>query len=211
MPFAMTYDSLVNSIQTYAERTDSTFVGKIPEFIMLAENRIASEIHGLGFRRVVTGAFGVGNPVIDKPVRWRETAEFSFMNVLGQRVYVKQRAYDYLRMYWPDQSLTGTPAYYADYDYEHFLIAPTPDAALTFELQYHERPDPLDSTNQTSWTTRYAPQLLLYASLLEAQTFLMRPDQLQSFLGLYQNAAQAIQKEAERRVIGDEANTRKEG
>lgn len=207
----MTYSSLVDSIQSYAERTDSTFVARIPEFIAMAENRIASEVHGLGFRRVVTGTFGVGSPLIDKPVRWRETAEFSFLNSLSQRVYLKQRSYNYLRMYWPEQADTGIPAYYADYDYEHFLIAPTPSDDFTFELQYHERPDPLDSTNQTSWTTRYAPQLLLYASLLEAQTYLMRPDQLQTFTGLYQTAAQAVQKESERRVIGDESNTRKEG
>ena len=32
----MTYDSLVNDIQTYLERTDQATLDKIPQFIMLA-------------------------------------------------------------------------------------------------------------------------------------------------------------------------------
>ena len=44
----MTYTSLVNDIQTYLERTDQQTLDKIPQFIMLAEQIIASEIKFLG-------------------------------------------------------------------------------------------------------------------------------------------------------------------
>lgn len=208
MAASMTFDSLVSDIQIYAERSDAPFVDQIPRFILMAENRIAAEIHNLGFRKIVTSNFAVGNPIIAKPVRWRETAEFSYVDSTNSRKYMYQRGYNYLRAYWPNQALTGLPAFYSDYDYEHFLVAPTPSVALDYELQYHERPEPLDATNQTSWTTRYAPQLLLYASLLEAQPFLMRPERTQEFLTLYQLAAQAISREGEMRALGDQANTR---
>jgi len=52
----MTYDSLVNDIQTYLERTDQQTLDKIPQFIMLAEQIIASEIKFLGNLSVVTGS-----------------------------------------------------------------------------------------------------------------------------------------------------------
>lgn len=211
MAEAMTYDSLVTDIQVYAERTDDAFVNQIPRFIMMAENRIAAEIHGLGLRRVVTGQLVSTDPILAKPVRWRETVEFSYVDASNNRIYLKNRSYGFARSYWPNQANTDAPVYYADYDYEHFLIAPTPSSAFDFELQYHERPAPLDVTNQTSWTTRYAPQLLLYACLLEAQPFLMRPERTQEFLNLYQLAAAAISREGEMRLVGDQSNARSEG
>ena len=44
----MTYDSLVENIQSYLERTDTATLDKIPLFIMLAEQVIASQIKFLG-------------------------------------------------------------------------------------------------------------------------------------------------------------------
>lgn len=211
MAEAMTYSSLIEDVQTYAERTDSTFVDQVPRFVMLAENRIASEIHGLGFKRVVTQGFVIGDPIIEKPARWRETLEFSYLNAANERVYLFQRSYGYLRTYAPDQSVLGSPAYYADYDYEHFLVVPTPDAARVFELHYHERPKPLDITIQTNWTTQYAPQILLYATLLEAQPFLMRSERTQEFMSLYQAAVQALGLEFKVHIGGDQTNSRTEG
>jgi hypothetical protein len=90
---------------------------------------------------------------------------------------------------------TGTPEFYADYDYEHFFITPTPNITYTGELTYHERPQPLSTENQTNWTTRYAPQLLLYATLLEAQPFLKRADRIQEFAQLYTQAVQSVKTE----------------
>jgi len=40
----MTYDSLVENIQSYLNRTDAATLEKIPLFIMLAEQIIASQI-----------------------------------------------------------------------------------------------------------------------------------------------------------------------
>ena len=44
----MTYDSLVEDIQQYLERTDDATINQIPRFIMLAEQVIASQIKFLG-------------------------------------------------------------------------------------------------------------------------------------------------------------------
>lgn len=197
MPAAMTYDSLVSDIQNYAERQDNPFVAQIPHFIALAENRLASEIKPLGFLRAVTGT--VSSSVMDKPVRWRRTKSFSVVDG-SQRSYLFERSYEYCRTFMPTPT-NGTPRYYADYDYEHFFIAPVPATPLACEILYYERPEPLSATNQTNWTTQYAPQLLLYASLLEAQPFLKTSERIQEFQGLYERAMQAIIREDQERAI----------
>lgn len=194
---SMTYDSLVADIETYAERDDAPFTAQIPRFIMMAENRLASEVRGLGFQKYVT--FNVSASTFAKPERWRETVSLN-VTVSSERTFLQHRSYDYCRAFWPNPATTGTPRYYADYEYEHVLIVPTPSTAYAAELAYYERPAPLSSTNQENWTTQYAPQLLLYACLLEAQPFLKRPERTQEFQALYDRALQGLGIESQRRT-----------
>lgn len=208
MAEALTYTSLLSDVQTYCERSDNPFVFQIPRFIMMAENRLASEVRGLGFQRYVTGTLN-GN-TIAKPERWRETVSLN-ITVGTERVFLQPRSYDYCRAFAPDPAVTGQPRYYADYGYEHYLIAATSDQNYAFELVYYERPEPLSDQNETSWTTQYAPQLLLYATLLEAQPFLKRPDTAQQWQALYDRALQGVAQETSRRVSADRAATTRAG
>lgn len=210
MAEAMTYNSLVSDIQTYAERNDNSFVSQIPRLIMMAENRIASEVHGLGYRKIVTFNLTLNDPILVKPARWRETVSF-FVKVNGEINFLNYRAYEFCRSFWPDQTQRSQPQFFSDYDYEHYLLAPTPDLAYEAELVYHERPQPLDDTNQTNWTTQYAPQLILYGTLLEAQPWLKLDDRISVFQSLYDRAAQGVTQESQRRMTGDQSMMRKEG
>lgn len=210
MAATTTYSQLVEDVKQYAERFDAPFIAQIPRFIALAENRIASEVRGLGYVRYVTGSFTPNESVMAKPARWRETCSLFYLRE-GKTVFLKQRGYSYVRAYWPDKTLTGSPNYYCDYDYEHLLIAPTPDEAYSFELAFFERPLPLSESNQTNWTTQYAPQLLIYAALIEAQPFLKRPERIAEFQGLFDRAAAAVSNEAQRRLGGDQTLLRTEG
>jgi hypothetical protein len=210
MATAMTYSLLLKDIETYAERRDEPFIQQIPRFVMLAENRIASEVKGLGYLRFVSGKLTPNNGVTQKPVRWRETA--SWLVQVGDRAeFLLQRGYTFCRFLWPTADTTGVPQYYCDYDYEHLLVVPSPDADYSFELSYFERPEPLSESNQTNWTTQYAPQLLLYAALLEAQPFLKRPERTVEFQALFDRSATAVGAEAQRRLIGDQALQRTVG
>lgn len=208
MAEALTYTSLLSDVQVYAERDDSPFVVQIPRFVMLAENRIATEARGLGLQKYVTGT--LNGSTIAKPARWRETISFN-VTIASERVFLQPRTYDYCRAFCPDSSVTGSPRFYADYGYEHFLVVPTPSSAYGFELAYYERPEPLSTSNETNWTTQYAPQLLLYATLLEAQPFLKRPERIAEFQALYDRALQGIAQESSRRIGGDRAATSRSG
>ena len=65
----MTYDSLVENIQSYLERTDTATIEKIPLFIMLAEQIIASQIKFLGNLTVQESTMVSNQAIIDKPAR----------------------------------------------------------------------------------------------------------------------------------------------
>lgn len=201
----MTYDSLVENIQSYLERTDTATLEKIPLFIMLAEQTIASEIKFLGNLTVNESAMVSGNGVIAKPVRWHKTVSMN-VTVDGERFPVFLRKYEYLREYWPDETLTDVPKYYCDYNYENWLVAPTPASNYSFEVLYYERLQPLDSSNQTNWFTIYAPQALLYGSLLQAMPFLKNDERMPMWKAEYQAIIQTLKAEDVQR-IGDRQAT----
>jgi len=196
-----TYDSLVNDISTYLERTDTATLEKIPQFIMLAEQIIAADLKFLGNLNVVQSNMVANEDVLDKPARWRKTVSMN-ITVDGKRQPVLLRDYEYLREYWPDPTQTDTPLYYSDYDYTHWLVAPTPDTNYTFEVLYYQRVPPLSSANQTNWFTEYAPQAMLYGSLLQAMPFLKNDERVQLWQAMYQQAIEMLKLENVAR-IGD--------
>ena len=200
-----TYDSLVADISSYLERTDTATLEKIPTFIMLAEQVIASQIKFLGNLTVNTSTMTTSQPIIDKPARWHKTVSMN-ITVNGSKQPVLLRKYEYLREYWPDATDTGVPKFYADYDYTHWLVAPTPSDDYVFEVLYYERIQPLDSSNQTNWFTIYAPQALLYGSLLQAMPFLKNDDRIPMWQAQYDLIMKTLKTEDTLR-IGDRQTT----
>jgi len=200
----MTYDSLVENIQSYLERTDTATIEKIPLFIMLAEQVIASQIKFLGNLTVNTSAMVIGEATIQKPARWHKTVSMN-VTVSGERQPVLLRKYEYLREYWPNPTDEGVPKFYCDYDYDHWLIAPTPDVAYNFEVLYYQRVQPLDSSNQTNWFTNYAPQALLFGSLMQAMPFLRNDERMPFFQQQYDLIMQTLMAEDRLRVADRQA------
>jgi len=190
----MTYDSLVNDIQTYLERTDQQTLDKIPQFIMLAEQIIAAEIKFLGNLTVAESNMVTSENVIPKPARWRKTVSMN-VTVAGKRSPVLLRTYEYIREYWPEATKTDVPAFFCDYDYQHWLVGPTPASNYSYEVLYYERVQPLDSSNQSNWFTQYAPQALLYGSLLQAMPFIKNDERMPMWQTNYDRIIEVLKTE----------------
>jgi len=201
MASVMTYSSLVENIQSYLERTDQATIDKIPTFIMLAEQVMAADLKFLGNLTVATSNMVQGENVIDKPARWRKTVSMN-VTVNGVRQPIFLRKYEYLREYWPNPSQQDVPFFYCDYDYTHWMIAPTPDDDYAYEVLYYERVQPLDATNQSNWFTEYAPQALLYGSLLQAMPFLKNDERIPMWQAQYEQIMNVLKTEDVAR-IGD--------
>ena len=200
---AMTYDNLTSNVLQYLERDDQAVVNQIPTFIMLAEFEIAEMMKSLGQQQVVQSTMQVNNAVIPKPARWRKTVSMN-ITVNGVLQAVNLRKYEYLRNYAPDSTVTGVPLYYADYDYDNWIVAPTPDDSYDFEVLYYERLVPLSSTTQTNWITQNAPNAMLYGTLLQAMPFL-KNDQRVIFQQKYTESVQALTLEDKLRIADRQA------
>ena len=206
MSYSMTYDSLLVDVRRYLERgftqeSDQIVYDQLPRLITMGERRIARELKIEGFIRAVTTPLAVGVSVYMKPDRWRDTVS---MTVDGTPICA--RSYEYIRNYWPDPAQTGAPAYYADYDYQHWIIAPTPETAQTLEILFYEQVRFLGDDFQTNWLTEYAPDVLLYATLLEATPFLKNDERVQVWQAIYDRAAQALNGEDLKRIMDRTAN-----
>lgn len=196
--WVMTYDSLTTTVLQYLERSDAAVVNAIPTFISLAEFEIAQEIKTLGQLQIVESTMDADNSVLQKPARWRKTVSMS-VTVNGKKQPIYLRKYEYLKNYWPDADQTDVPLYYADTDWEHWYLAPTPDQAYAFEVLYYERIAPLSSANQTNWLTQNAPNAMLFGTLLQAMQFL-KNDQRVIFQQKYTESLQALKAEDVARV-----------
>jgi hypothetical protein len=126
------------------------------------------------------------------------------MTVTGSPIFA--RSYEYCRSYWPNEAETGAPQFYADYDFQHWLITPTPVAASTLEILYYEQPALLGDDLQTNWLTEYAPDLLLYATLLEASPFLKNDERTGMWQAMYDRSAKALSGEDLGRITDRSAN-----
>lgn len=190
--FTLTYDNLVSTVKQYLERSDASVVERIPTFITLAEFEIAQQIKTLGQIQVVTANMQIGNPILQKPARWRKTVSMTMIDG-STKSPVFLRKFEYLNAY-NNEGSTGLPIYYGDYDYDHWLVAPIPDKAYQFEVLYYERLQPLSSDNQTNWITNNAPNAMLFGTLLQAVIYL-KDDQRQIFQQKYDMAMQSLKTE----------------
>ena len=216
MATTMTFTTLQQDVRRYLERgatlaEDAIVYEQIPRLINLAERRIARELKIQGFINVVTDTLIVGQSVYQKPDRWRDTVSINIGTGATNdvRKFLFTRDYEYLRSYWPDESLTEEPVFYADYNYTNWLILPPPDEAYPFEVLYYELPVLLDDENQTNWLTDYAPQVLLYASLLEATPFLKNDDRIPVWQQMYDRSAAMLNGEDLAKIL-DRSAVRKE-
>lgn len=196
----MTYDSLVADVITYSERNDAGFIAQIPRLIMMTEQNIASQIKTLMQLVVVNTTLTPGDAVLEKPVRWRKTIS---MKVNGAPIV--QRSMDYITQY-QSESDNGLPLYYAEYDYDHWALAPVPDSNYPVEIIYYSRIQPLDQQNQENLLTREAPQALLYGTLLQAQGYLKSLDKIPVWKSYYDDAISALTGEDAKRKTDRNTN-----
>jgi hypothetical protein len=86
---------------------------------------------------------------------------------------------------------------------------PTPATNQTLEILYYEQPRFLGPEFQTNWITEYIPDLLLYASLLEATPFLKNDERIPVWLNFYQMSIDSLNTEDMKKII-DRSTTRQE-
>ena len=139
---AWTYTTLKSAIQDYLETTETTFVDNLGVIVKQAEDRILKTIQLPDFRKNVTGTTTSGNQFLAVPDDYLASFSLSIENSSSKQ-FLLFKDVNFLQEYNPNSATTGTPKYYGVYDFQNFLLSPTPDAAYSAELHYYYRPTSL--------------------------------------------------------------------
>ena len=217
MPTTVNFSSLLNDLSAYLERggsaaSDPTVFAQLPRLINAAERKLAEALKIQGQIEVLVDTAGlqVGNPVVTKPDRWRETVSLNYGagSTNNSRTFLFARSYEFCRTYWPDSTQTGAPEFYADYNYSSWLVVPTPDQNYPLEVLAYFQPPLLDADNQNNFWSTYAPQALLYGALIESTVFLKSDDRLPTWTAMWQQELQLLSGQDLQKVL-DRATERR--
>ena len=202
MSFTLT--TLKQSVQDWTENDETTFVNELDFFIKNAEERIFKTVDLDYFRKNVEGAATTGNKFLQKPDDYMATFSLSVISS-GSNIFLLQKDVNFIQEYQPDPTVTGTPKYYAQFDVNNFILAPTPNADFAVELHYYYRPASLTTDNSgTTWISTNAPDALLYGTLVEAYTFMKgEKDILDLYNGRFLESLARLKNYAEGRNYSD--------
>ena len=194
---AWTFTTLKSAIQDYTNNTESTFVSYLDEFIVNTEDRIQKLVSLPVFRKNVTGTLTLGNQYLSVPTDFLSSHSLAVDNTGYEMLLYKDVAF--IREAYPSSSTTGVPKYYARFDEDSFIVAPTPNANFTAELHYEYTPTSITtSSDGTSYLGTNASDCLLYGSLLEAYTFMKgEPDIMANYEKRFQQAIDRLKVFAE--------------
>tara|TARA_R100000234_G_scaffold116493_1_gene93650 strand:- start:1110 stop:1757 length:648 start_codon:yes stop_codon:yes gene_type:complete len=200
-----TYATLKTAIQDYSENTESTFVTHLPTFIKTAEERILKAIDLEFFRKNATTSITSGNQYLGLPSDYLSSFSLSVTNS-SNKEFLLQKDVNFIQEYNPNSATTGTPKYYARFDADNLILAPTTDATYTLELHYFYRPTSLTagSDSGSTWLSTNAPNAMLYGSLMEANIFMKgEPDVMQMYNDRFTESLLRLKEYGEARENAD--------
>lgn len=202
----MTYDELVTNIRNYME-TDSNVLSNdvINTFILLTENKILRDIDLEVFRQSSTAPLTASNRFLTMPSDILTHRYMLVRNSSNEEIFLNFRDVSFAKEYWENSSTTGFPKYYAVWNQNTFILAPTPDSNYTVELGYIRKPAGLSPSTPTTWLSQNAPETLLYGCLVQAYSYTKGPlEMLGYFQNSYQQALAALGIEQQGRRRRDE-------
>ena len=175
-----TFTTLKSAIQDYTQNTETSFVNNLTNIVVQAENRIIKSTQLPNFRKNVTGSLTSGNSYLTAPTDYLYPYSLAVIDTDSNYNYLLNKDVNFIREAFPASATTGVPKYYAQFDNDSFILGPTPNRNFTVELHYFYVPQSITaSSDGTSWLGTNAPEPLLYASLVEAYTYMKgEPDVL---------------------------------
>ena len=171
---SFTYAQLKQAIQDYTDNTETTFVNNLPLFIRAAEERILKSVQLQFFRRNQSANVTSGNKYLACPSDFLAPYSLGFTKANWDKEFLLFKDVNFVQEFNPDAADTGEPRYFAQFDIDNFILAPTPDANYEIELHYFYRPPSLTAgaDSGTTWLSINAELTLLYGSLVEAYIYM---------------------------------------
>ena len=210
---AYTLTNLQDDIKNYTEVDSTVFSTAILNTIIKnAENRIYREVDSDDNRFYATSNLQSGSRYVTIPSDLRSIRYVQIKDSTvtpNVQYFLEKKETSYMATFYDTPSTAeGLPKYYANWDANFWVVAPTPNANYEITLAYVKQPDTLTSgtpsTSGTYLSNKYQ-DLLLYAALVEAYGYLKGPiDMLQYYEASYKRALASYSIEQEGRRRRDE-------
>ncbi len=186
------YTELQASIANFLARDDLT--AQIPDFISLAEARMAREMQARSQEKRATATLTAGDAFVSLPTDLRSI----------RLVKLNAAPTEVLEYYTPTRvneiyanNSEGKPKGYTIIGGE-IKFAPTPDANYTAEIVYSEGVPDLSDSNLVNIILTRHPDAYLYGALAAASVYLMDDQKTTVYEQLFTRALDEIKREEER-------------
>ena len=210
---AYTLSNLQDDIRNYTEVDDSVFSTAVLDTIIKnAENRIYRESDSDDNRFYATSNLQSGSRYVTIPSDLRSIRYVQLKDTTvspNVQSFLEKKETSYMATFYDTPGTAqGLPKYYANWDANFWVVAPTPNANYEITLAYVKQPDTITSgtpsTSGTYLSNKYQ-DLLLYAALVEAYGYLKGPtDMLQYYESAYRSALASYSIEQQGRRRRDE-------
>jgi hypothetical protein len=185
------YSDLKTTVANYLGRSDLTT--QIPDFIRLAETRMARELRTRMMLKSATTPMVAADAKVALPTDFLEVRDLYIRGNPRMPVsYLSPSAFT--RDARADES--GKPFYYTVLAAE-FLFAPVPDTAYTLEILYYGKPTVLSDSNTSNVFLANYFDALLYGALAEAEPYLINDARVQMWISMYDRAVNNINESDE--------------
>ena len=166
------YSELQTAVANWLDRDDLS--ARIPEFISLAEARFNRLLRLRSMESKQTASTVGGQRNYNLPASYIQMRNFQLnTSPITTLSYVTPEIYDRL---WGG-STGGIPKFYTIVA-DEISLGPIPGSVITMEMLFYKRFDNLSASTTTNWLLTYAPDIYLYASMLEAEPFIMNDERV---------------------------------
>jgi hypothetical protein len=189
---AISYSDFLTQIRNYTEVGSTVLTDALlDQFISNVELDIAGKVDYDDLRKYATANFVTGQRYLNRPGDEIIIRSIQVIESNGNRSFLEARETSFISEFNNDGSL-GLPKFYANWNENTFLVAPTPDQAYEVQLNYIIYPPHFTATNNT-YLPQYQQQMLLYGVLTECFSYLKGPqDMYNLYKSKYDEAVQAF-------------------
>lgn len=202
------YNDVTNYVIGALNRTDPRVDSNINTFIMLGQRTICRELNILGFQKFENGFFTPTSQVIEKPFDWLITFSFgTYYNKPYQTEFnnyqrLKKRIWTYCSQFNQNNTELGVPVQYSDMEYNQWRFVPAPDQAYPYTIGYYQIPDLLSESNQQNFLTRFNPDAVMNAAVMEANYFLQNYGEAEKWEARFMKSMDSMKRQ-DNRLLGD--------
>ena len=207
---AYTLTNLQDDIRNYTEVDSGVLSNAIVNtMIKNVENEIYRTVDSDDNRFYATSNLQAGNRYVTIPSDLRFIRYIQLKDSNNKQIFLEKRDTSFMAEYYNTPATqSGLPKYYANWDANFWVVAPTPNSTYLITLAYNKQPASITASpgsTQGTYVSNKYQDLLLYGCLVEAYGYLKGPaDMLQYYMQAYQKALQSYSIEQQGRRRRDE-------